>query len=428
MNCNLKYFIGELNLQKSTHMQKTIILEKLFLICLALGLTSRAIEKGVEAGFILLAVLFGLVLFFSRTKWHLKGILITVQNFFKPWEYKLLTLAFLSFGVSSYYGIHPEYSISQWQEFMTVFIGGILLAMGAQHIQNKSLKILPKYIAMAGGAFSVMMLLEISGIGFFISDQIRDLEKAPLEMQIRSFSSVIAVTIPFAWIYALRHKSLIAWLPALLMVAGAFACGGRAGWLSLSTGFIAFFFLYDWHLLAQTGKAKALYLLHFILGSIVGLLAYKNMVGSASFTQRIELTGSEAGGSGRTDIWAFTFDKFLENPIMGIGIKGFRHLDFSTHQLTSTMHPHNALLELLLETGIVGTFLICAFAGIGFVKLVQAMLHRRKHNQNSDMQTALILCFFTFAVSSMTLTSIFHAWWLTFFVVLYVLSLKIRNV
>ena len=414
--------------KKDDDMQRTAALEKLFLICLALGLTSRAIEKGVEAGFILLAVLFGLTLFFSRTSWNTKGTFHTIQNFFKPWENKALVLAIISFAVSSYNGVNPEYSMKQWQQVLAVFLGGALLTMGAKHIQNETMEKLAKYMAWAGGAFSVMILLETSGLAPFISEQIRDLDKAPLHAQIRSFSSVIAVTIPFAWVYALRDKSLIAWVLSLLMVSGAFACGGRAGWLSLTLSFIAFYFVYDWKSLVQKSQAKALYILHFILGSAFGLFIYKTMVGDSFFTKRLELTGDEAGGSGRTDIWAFTFDKFLENPIMGVGVKGFRHLDFSTHQLTSTMHPHNALLELLLETGVVGTFFICTFAGVGFVKLVQAMLNKRKHNQNSDMQTALILCFFAFAVCSMTLTSIFHAWWLTFFVVLYVLSLKARKI
>ena len=406
----------------------TAVLEKAFLICLALGLTSRAIEKGVEATFILLALMIGLTLFLSRTSWSIKNTLKSMKAFFKPWEFKALTLALISFGVSSYIGLHPDYSIRQWYEFLAVLLGGTLLALGMKYVKNKTLDNIPQYFAFSGALFSIVLVLETSGFGSFISEQIRDLEKTPLHAQIRSFSSVVAITVPFAWVYALRHKHLLAWLPAMLMVTGAFACGGRAGWLSLTLGFVAFLLMYDWQNVTNKIKAKALYVLQFILSSFIGIFIYKQMVGNTLFTQRMELTGDETGGSGRTDIWAFTFDNFLQNPLMGIGIKGFRHLDFSTHQLTSTMHPHNALLELLLETGLVGTVFICTFAGLAFIKISQKTLHLRKNKQKNDIHTALVLSFFTFAVCSMTLTSIFHAWWLTFFVVLYTLSFKMRQI
>ena len=74
------------------------------------------------------------------------------------------------------------------------------------------------------------------------------------------------------------------------------------------------------------------------------------------FEYRLGIATGEgaSGGSGRFEIWQFALDKFVDNPWMGIGIKGFRHLDITGYQLASNMHPHNAILELLVETGVVG--------------------------------------------------------------------------
>lgn len=402
-------------------------LEKTFLMCLALGLTSRAIEKGVEAAFVLLGLIFGLVLFASKTNWGFKSILVHTFCFFKKAEFLCLTLALISFGISSYMGINPEYSIKQWHQVLAVFLGAFLLYLGLKHTSDKTIEAWPKYVAYTGAGFAFMVLLETLNILPIISENIRDLDKGPLHTQIRSFSSVMAVTIPFAWVYALRHRHKVMWILPTLMTAGAFACGGRAGWLALIVTAVCFLFVFDSKSLNDNIKSKMSFLTSFALGTIGGIWAYKVMVGSRVFSERMELTGTESGGSGRTDIWAFAWQSFLENPLIGIGVKGFRHLDFSASNLTSTMHPHNAILEILLETGLIGTLLIFAFAGIAFIKLIQKVISKRQQQKSNDLETSVTISLVAFATASMTLTSIFHAWWLTFFIVLYVLSLRLRT-
>lgn len=403
------------------------LLEKAFLICLALGLTSRAIEKGVEAAFVLLGLIFGLALFGLKTKWQVKATLCKICSFFKPWEFKFLILALISFGVSSHLGVHSEYSVEQWHQILAVFLGGILLYLGLKHTSDKTVAAWPKYVAFTGAGFACMILLETLSIFPIISETLRDLDKGALHTQIRSFSSVMAVTIPFAWIYAIKHPHKWVWILPTLMTAGALACGGRAGWLALIFTTFVFFFAFDWKNTAEKLKLKIFFLGSVILGSVGGIWAYKIMVGPSIFSDRMKLTGTESGGSGRTDIWAFAWQSFLENPIIGVGIKGFRHLDFSTANLTSTMHPHNAILEILLETGLIGALLIFAFGIITFAKLIRNIVIKRQQKQKNDLETAIALSFIAFATASMTLTSIFHAWWLTFFVVIYVLNLKIRT-
>ncbi len=65
-------------------------------------------------------------------------------------------------------------------------------------------------------------------------------------------------------------------------------------------------------------------------------------------------------------IWQAAINVFTANPLFGIGVHTFR-LDCALYAAAdvvdacSSLHPHNLWLELLAETGIVGTVIMLAF-------------------------------------------------------------------
>ena len=68
-------------------------------------------------------------------------------------------------------------------------------------------------------------------------------------------------------------------------------------------------------------------------------------------------------GSGHLVIYLTAIDVWLDNPIIGNGIKSFRIKCLTKLHLpnrTCSSHPHNYYLELLNDTGLLGTlFLLC---------------------------------------------------------------------
>ena len=69
-------------------------------------------------------------------------------------------------------------------------------------------------------------------------------------------------------------------------------------------------------------------------------------------------------GSGHTVIYLTAIDVWIDNPIIGNGIKSFRIKCLTKLHLPNracSSHPHNYYLELLNDTGLLGTLLlVCA--------------------------------------------------------------------
>ena len=76
----------------------------------------------------------------------------------------------------------------------------------------------------------------------------------------------------------------------------------------------------------------------------------------------------------RIGIWKFTSDKVLENPILGWGMNASKNIpggksylfaeDGAQYGRALPLHPHNVLLQIWLELGLIGIVLfviLCAF-------------------------------------------------------------------
>jgi O-antigen ligase len=105
-----------------------------------------------------------------------------------------------------------------------------------------------------------------------------------------------------------------------------------------------------------------------LLGTVVALAAVALVLFAAVPGVSERFTTVEEGGTGRTDIWKVAISVAEDNPIVGVGIGNFsvhspryvddlgplERVDLVAEQLLVT---HNAYLELLVETGIVGLLL-----------------------------------------------------------------------
>ncbi|MDD1504382.1 O-antigen ligase family protein [Lysinibacillus sp. CNPSo 3705] len=85
------------------------------------------------------------------------------------------------------------------------------------------------------------------------------------------------------------------------------------------------------------------------------------------FIKRMESVGKD-GGSGRIEIWNNGLSLFLNNPIQGIGLYNFR--DYSADFFGEGIYMHNTFLEILVESGVIGSVLFFIFWALLFLKIM----------------------------------------------------------
>jgi len=115
----------------------------------------------------------------------------------------------------------------------------------------------------------------------------------------------------------------------------------------------------------------------------------------------------------RQIIWGFTFNKFQEKPLFGYGPDSSNFIDGSQKDIGIKMtgdmnfipsHPHNFFLELLLETGLVGTIIFI---------IVLIYTNFRVYKINNSENFTIFLIFFNayFWGSSLVNFSFWLGWW-----------------
>lgn len=77
---------------------------------------------------------------------------------------------------------------------------------------------------------------------------------------------------------------------------------------------------------------------------------------------------SKDGGSGRIEIWNNGLSLFLNNPVQGIGIYNFR--DYSAEFFGQGIYMHNTFLEILVESGVIGSVLFFIFWALLFFRIM----------------------------------------------------------
>ena len=94
------------------------------------------------------------------------------------------------------------------------------------------------------------------------------------------------------------------------------------------------------------------------------------------------------------------------------------------------LHVHNAVIELLLDTGALG---FVALVGLVMIFIVRFLIAYRRADayQDKAQSMAVFLSVGVYAICSLSLTSFFHAWWFLYGVALCVLlriaTEKLRN-
>lgn len=123
--------------------------------------------------------------------------------------------------------------------------------------------------------------------------------------------------------------------------------------------------------------------------AILGVLAVAGF-GLATTPGALErVTSLDNGGNGRTELWTIAWRMSEDHPFVGVGLNHFRqqsmdyvrepgNLEFVDVIVESPHIVHNAYLQLLAETGIVGLVLFLIVAGLSLSASIRALRLARR--------------------------------------------------
>jgi O-antigen ligase len=246
---------------------------------------------------------------------------------------------------------------------------------------------------------------------------------------------VVAVLSPFLLGFAQQRLGLRGVFAAGLLLAGIILlAGARAGWL------MYLLVLIGWCMRLFAGNAvrsAALGLALALAGGAIGYAAYQ---WSPTFAERMDRTLHLVNGTsndvdhalaGRVPIWRTAAAMAQAHPVNGVGVRGFRHA-YAAYaapgdpwaEQGGALHPHQLLLELGSETGLIGV-LAWMLAAVLLFRAVLRASFRARQRVWPPLLGLLAMCF-----PLNTHYAFYSSWWGLFFcwlVVVVVAVLHLRE-
>lgn len=257
---------------------------------------------------------------------------------------------------------------------------GLLVSVGAQ--SEDRIRLLLFAILLTGSLLAVQiiskMLPGLTGADDLASRALRVLDRDLGYHRV----DLAAIMSSVAWAFLASQTILKTRLKTVIALGGFGLCtlamiatGGRAGMMSWAACALAVGFL-RWRKLLMLTPLAAILAVMVIPGLQERLLAGFSSSENDSAEQierRAAMGAIDAGGrdqyaitSGRIVVWPRVIAKALEAPIIGHGREAMQRtgvvaaLDTDLN-ITSFGHPHNAYLEIFIDTGLIGVIVCGAF-------------------------------------------------------------------
>ncbi len=235
------------------------------------------------------------------------------------------------------------------------------------------------------------------------------------------------------WRGSFSHKNTLGTMSAIQIVTGI--CLLLAGWRALFTTASTLVAVYL--LLQSSSSSSALVLLATLL-ALPLILTYRwgprlagGLIGAALVTASavaalVALTGLDIAGlvlervgkdatlTGRTVLWQFGIDAFLDRPLLGHGFRGYWESTASTtHELRQTIGQnlwffHNSLIEQAVAFGVIGPVLFCAGMAIAFRRSLRAHVATRSSASLWAMLVVLNIAFYSISENPVLVNHGFH--------------------
>jgi O-antigen ligase len=194
-----------------------------------------------------------------------------------------------------------------------------------------------------------------------------------------------------------KHEHALIWLLVSYLWAGILLSGGRGIVLSLliSTLLTAWWlraFRYEWLRRSLIGFLGGLAFYGLINLSLF-LISGSFLTDNNGISRLIENTGS----SGRIDIWLSALQQAISHPFFGLG---GMHFSWFSETGFAVAHPHNIVLQLLVEWGIPFTLILVTVAGLALLKWMKRLKQQQCDTPNQ---------WFYFAISNAFITGNLHS-------------------
>ncbi len=223
----------------------------------------------------------------------------------------------------------------------------------------------------------------------------------------RFFSQTESVLIPLMALPAMWLNTDSRWrklgnVSICLLWVLAFAAGTRAFYVAMIAGGS-----FAWFFHGQTGRQWTRWQLKFAgMGWFGYLLLFKVMpwilgIVITSDNARLNQLESALNSSGRLEMWIAAVRLITEHPLTGIGPMHFATLAAETKFAAGfAAHPHNSVIQLMVEWGLPMGLTLLALVGLGFWRLFQAT-HIKTENASLALQRHImsITLFTTFIYS-----------------------------
>jgi O-antigen ligase len=224
-----------------------------------------------------------------------------------------------------------------------------------------------------------------------------------------TIAHICAILSPICFYAVFKHseRKKWFWLGIVPLFFVVLISGRRAAWVMLalcSFGFVIFLYL------SSVNKNKMLRQI-MIISCVIGVILTSTIMLNQPTRDRFETTlglfsfdykSINAATAFRLNIWQTAYSIFKERPINGIGPRGFRfiyheyaetddiYIESKSNRLSHLFsrnlpptHPHLLLLEILVETGVIGL--------VGFLSLFYFLIKSRRKIKNISYEFVFLI-------------------------------------
>jgi putative inorganic carbon (hco3(-)) transporter len=157
-----------------------------------------------------------------------------------------------------------------------------------------------------------------------------------------------------------KMKRLIYFVVSFLVVINIVMSQSRNAWLSLIVGLVLIIVIYNWKFI-------------FAFITVGGISLFLPQI-----QNRIKQVGDLSQNASRLKLWKVSFEMIKDYPLFGVGNGNFmvmydkyqaKYIDLSSFDPQSKFHPHNIILKIQTELGIIGLIPFVALIVTIFVRI-----------------------------------------------------------
>ena len=324
-----------------------------------------------------------------------------------PWHWVTLVILFIWAAFSASWASVPKDSMEKLLQLGILGAGGISLLLATRMLPPNKAERSMFHMTIGIGLGIVIMMADAS-MNFPLYRLFNGISHSAFVKQ-----NVINLN--------LAALSVLAWIPAAWM-----ALKGKFAWAQFWSALVTLIFF---RLESQSA------LIAWIAGLIIVILSHwrakVSMVVTAVALPTIMLATIPAidlmyklgwthaqwlniNHRHRVEIWQVAMEQWQASPWKGLGLEAARNLprgDFVSQFTADSdkllpLHPHNATLNILLDLGIIGAFIVAAFL------VILALRSQKLPQQVSGYALAALMAAFTAAQTSY---GIWQGWWVSVF-------------